>query len=391
MNGGILWLNPDPGWVIGYPSRNVSVHMHMTNGSSTWRIGEDPSGNNSNMYFISNVNTNSFTTLDVCGYIENDSAGLRIMNFTGQHRCSYDTTINSDSSQEGLIVVTTGQYWSMIEDFDNTSQIDHITINETLPQITLSSVENSQKVFGVISYTEDVNNTRNGGVGRFKSTYLNPYGEKKRVFVNALGEGGIWVCNANGSFNNGDFITTSNVPGYGMKQNSNQTMNYTVGKITTDCDFNPQQLPVTTSLKKTVTITEKVKVTIDEITTKNEIVFDEVKQQYVQKSVTETKQVPVNDEFPLYDENGIEIGKHKVQRTNIVTTTKTVCDVDENGNPKFINVLDANGNVVTKPAYQIRYLQADGRIITLDQYNTMLQNGQSVYIAAFIGCTYQCG
>lgn len=268
MNGGILWLNPDLVYLVGYPSRTVLVHMHMTNGSSTWRIGEDQSGNNSNLYFVSNVATDNYNRIDVCGYIENDHTGLRMMNFTGQHRCSYDTTINDDSSQEGLIVVTSGQYWSMINDFDNTSQIDHITINETLPQITLSSVENSQKVFGVISYTEDVNNTRNGGVGRFKSTYLNPYGEKKRVFVNALGEGGIWVCNANGSFNNGDFITTSNVPGYGMKQNSNQTMNYTVGKITTDCDFNPQQLPVTTSLKKTVTITEKVKVTIDEITTK---------------------------------------------------------------------------------------------------------------------------
>jgi len=46
---------------------------------------------------------------------------------------------------------------------------------------------------------------------------------------------------------------------------------------------------------------------------------------------------------------------------------------------------------VTKPAYQIRYLKSDGKIITKDQYDSMLQNGQSVFIVAFLGCTYQCG
>ena len=378
-----------------YPHGAMLSHLYMTNGSSDWYIGEDQGGNNSNLYFASNVNTNNFNSIDICARIENDTAGSTMMNFTGQHRCTYDTTISGDSSQEGLLIVTTGKYWSMIDKFDNTSQIDNITINESLPEISLSTNANCPKVFGVISYTEDINNTRNGGFGRFISIYQNPYGEKKRVFVNALGEGGIWVCNENGSFTNGDLITSSNVPGYGMKQNSNQTMNYTVGKITTDCDFNPIQLPVTTSLKKTEIITETKPMEIEKITeTKIEkIIFDEIKQQYIKTNITETKteKVPVNDEFPLYDENGINIGIHTTQRQEVITTTKTVCDLDENGNPQFVNVLDENGNVVTKPAYQIRYLQSDGKIITLDQYNIMLQNGQNVYIAAFIGCTYQCG
>ena len=52
-----------------------------------------------------------------------------------------------------------------------------------------------------------------------------------------MGEGGIWVCNKNGNLENGDYITSSTVAGYGQKQNDDLLHNYTVAKITTDCDF----------------------------------------------------------------------------------------------------------------------------------------------------------
>jgi hypothetical protein len=62
-------------------------------------------------------------------------------------------------------------------------------------------------------------------------------GEFSRGYYNAVGEGGIWVCNKNGNFENGDYITSSTVTGYGQKQNDDLLHNYTVAKITTDCDF----------------------------------------------------------------------------------------------------------------------------------------------------------
>jgi hypothetical protein len=45
--------------------------------------------------------------------------------------------------------------------------------------------------------------------------------------------------NTNGSLESGDYITTSNVTGYGQKQDGAGLMNYTVAKITMDCDFEP--------------------------------------------------------------------------------------------------------------------------------------------------------
>jgi hypothetical protein len=297
----------------------ISFLLYLTSGDASnlgrWAIGLN-TYKNCNLYFYANTGV-GFNTFDLCAFIENDTAGARLMNFTGQHRCSYNETINYLTS-EGLIVNATGEYWSLIDEYDNTSQIDHITINEALPKITLTKTAYCKSVFGVVSYTEDTNNTRKfNGAGRFVTVYQNPLGEKKRVFINSLGEGGIWVCNANGIFTNGDYITSSNVPGYGMAQGNGQMMNYTVGKITIDCDFNPQELPVYS--------------------------FDKV-----------------------------------------ITT-------DSSGNVIFKQAIDSFGNVMTKPAYKIRYLDSNGTILSKDSYNEMISNGETAYIAAFVGCTYHCG
>ena len=45
------------------------------------------------------------------------------------------------------------------------------------------------------------------------------------------------MCNINGNLENGDYITTCEVPGYGMLQDDDLLHNYTVAKITQDCTF----------------------------------------------------------------------------------------------------------------------------------------------------------
>ena len=45
------------------------------------------------------------------------------------------------------------------------------------------------------------------------------------------------VSNYNGNLENGDYITTSPIEGLGMKQDDDLLHNYTVAKITQDCDF----------------------------------------------------------------------------------------------------------------------------------------------------------
>ena len=112
-----------------------------------------------------------------------------------------------------------------------------ITINEALPLTCLSTKANDKSCFGVISGAEDENN-RTGGEGHFLSHYDKEKGDA-RLYVNSLGEGSMWVTNTNGNFESGDYITSSNLIGYGQKQDSEFLSNYTVAKITMDCNFSP--------------------------------------------------------------------------------------------------------------------------------------------------------
>ena len=61
--------------------------------------------------------------------------------------------------------------------------------------------------------------------------------DDNRVYINSLGEGAIWIVNTNGNLENGDYIQSSDVIGYGEKQTSEFLANYTVAKITCNCNF----------------------------------------------------------------------------------------------------------------------------------------------------------
>ena len=350
-----------------------------------WRIGQGNSPN-SNMYFMASQSRGG---MDLCAYIENDNAGQNVMNFTGQHRCAFDTSIDPVQSV-GLIACASGSLWSLTEELDNTSQIDHITINESLPEVILSSKAYSPTIFGIVSDTEDTNQTRKTNLaGRFVSIYQNPLGEKHRIFLNSLGEGGIWICNENGPLHNGDLITTSNVPGYGMAQGTGTIMNYTVGKITIDCDFTAPPLPIMCTKKKVILKQVPINITKTSVESTAEIIYDEIHQRYVKKfiSKTVTQEVEQTIETNLYDENGIVIGKHNIPQYKMEEVE--VEDKDENGNIQQFQKIDSNGVLLTKPAYQLRYLLPNGTIITKEEYVEKIAQHQPVFIAAFVSCCYK--
>ena len=71
----------------------------------------------------------------------------------------------------------------------------------------------------------------------FQSVFPKNDVDDNRVFINSLGEGMMWVCDKSGQIENGDYITSSNVKGYGALQDDDLLHNYTVGKITQDEDF----------------------------------------------------------------------------------------------------------------------------------------------------------
>lgn len=162
------------------------------------------------------------------GYISN-SVSAALINFTGNHRVLKDTQQAWDQDNLGKIVVSCGTYCN----FDSTNSV---SINESLPIIKMSNSRNQKNVFGVIS-SENEEDVRTHSIGAFVSVYSKPFLEEGRVVVNSIGEGAVWVCNINGNLENGDYVTTCEIPGHGMKQDEDILMNYTVAKITCDCDF----------------------------------------------------------------------------------------------------------------------------------------------------------
>jgi hypothetical protein len=315
------------------------------------------------------------------GFIEDDAYRGSSYNFTGQHRCFPDKSLLPIDSNVGLIVSSDGICISMLK---GTIQrgLNGITISESIPKVSLTTKAKDKAVFGVVCNAED-EQSRYDKFGSFVTPIRKEEGDH-RVFVNSIGEGAIWVSNVNGIFSNGDYITSSGVPGYGMKQDEETLMNYTVGKITMQCDFNPKIIPKQRIKTKIVTINEQVFTERPKL--KDRIEYDENLKRYVkhQDPTGEIIKEHVYDEFDLYDETGKIVGKHKALR--LADITKVVNDLDENG---YIQWED-DGNE-TELEYNIRHILPDGSAITKDEYIKLIDNGSIAYIAAFVSCTYHCG
>jgi hypothetical protein len=258
------------------------------------------------------------------------SATNMFINFTGQHRCFVNGIAPKDLLKyQGLIVVTDNNKY--ITNFTCGTQA--ISINDALPVVSISSKPSDKRVFGVISLQredpapltiDELINLQNIG--------------DTRAEINAVGEGGIWVCDQAGALEAGDYMVTSSVPGYAMKQSDDFQHAYTVAKLTIDCDFScPLQ--------------DSRVIRVDEY--RNRIL----------------------DSFgnPIWD--------------IVMQTTTTTTDVDG----KSIVVPLDPPVPMQEPIYVMRYLLSDATQITLEEYNTRLANSEPVYKAAFIGCTYHCG
>jgi hypothetical protein len=268
---------------------------------------------------------NSFTST-VSVFVTGKGGGF-YNSFTGQHRIIFRNnhvnaiTRSNINDYVGLIVCSTNDIFNL----DNTL---YTTINESLPICELSSRENQKSVYGVISNAEDDNEL-------FASFHMLKVQVKKssaenqhRIQVNSIGEGGIWVTNINGPLENGDYISSASIPGYGQKQTKNEDIlcNFTVAKMACDCDF---------SLDKKVK--QKVKVTYG----------------------------PSGERFLDYDEYEFI---------------------------QYEDDLDANGNQQLEYKFETRFLDANGsRLADEQEYQTRKANGEDVYIACFVGCTYHCG
>ena len=164
------------------------------------------------------------------------------LNFTGQHRCVTESFKYSD--EKVGYIVSTGITYKHINS-KSKNKIKNIYINESLPYINISKKQKDKTVFGVISMKEDENSSiREYNQGSFV-TVCEKNKDDNRIYINSVGEGAIWVSDYpdGKAIESGDYITSSDIPGIGMRQDEEMLMNYTVAKITMDCDFNPQMEP----------------------------------------------------------------------------------------------------------------------------------------------------
>lgn len=73
--------------------------------------------------------------------------------------------------------------------------------------------------------------------------YYSCKGAYQHIIVNAVGEGQMNVCGQNGSIESGDYITTSDIPGKGMRQDEEFKTNYTVARARENVEFDsPDQV-----------------------------------------------------------------------------------------------------------------------------------------------------
>lgn len=200
----------------------AAINIERNNNGNRWSLAI-PTNNDLSFYYNANKKA----------IIRDNGTDDTNLNFTGQHRCF--NQFSNVSNLAGLIVCSKSNKYVNF-DFSQSP-----TINECLPVISLSNVAYDKSCFGVISGKEDAG-TRTTSSGTVMSFLPQESGDN-RVFVNSLGEGAIWVSNLNGNLESGDYITTSNIAGYGQKQDSEFLANYTVAKITMDCNFNPQMVP----------------------------------------------------------------------------------------------------------------------------------------------------
>lgn len=175
-------------------------------------------------YVVSNIAiTETDTRLVVIGKVKANAYTL----FTGTHVIQPDN-LDLTTLQSGMILSASGK-------------VCMSDISNTLISAKLTDKYNDKTVFGVFSDTENITIT--------KTTPEPPYSANSNVeiittettttnyYVNSLGEGGILVSNITGEIQNGDYITSSTIPGYGCLQADDLMHSYTVAKCTQDIDW----------------------------------------------------------------------------------------------------------------------------------------------------------
>lgn len=172
-----------------------------------------------------------------------DGLGRTSDSLTVQHWVVYEAlseSVRLENISPGMILRSTG------------SVFNKTMIEQALPIVSLANSSNDKAVYGVLSsdfasgfdldkwdeFDRDFN-TKSKRLGD-SSDDLCQYSEDSMYYkarTNSGGEGMIWVTNIGGNLENGDYVTTSEIPGYGKLQSDDVLHNYTVAKVVENIDW----------------------------------------------------------------------------------------------------------------------------------------------------------
>ena len=247
----------------------------------------------------------------------------------------------------GYIVCSDNSYHDKNWKYGKNNLNKNIDIIESLPYVKLSERKKEKSVIGVISNKQQLN--------------INDIDKQNdnEVIINSLGEGAIWVSDINGPLSNGDYITTSDIKGIGMVQDDDLLHNYTVAKITMNCDFKPRKIPVE-------------------------------KYVYVDGKLQKDKNGRYMMEYEL-DENGEQI-LEKEYITNYINKDGELISEQEYVD-SFNEIIKTEINLNTELKTYVNNIETidiDSVIDIENKFNYLLEK-RNVFRIAFVGCTYHCG
>jgi hypothetical protein len=394
-NVGIGVTNPVAALDFGSSVRNRIINL--------W--GSDTGGDSSTSYYGFGVNSGTLRyNVDVptsthkfyggsteFGYV-NNATGF-VNSFTGQHKSFPHESLFGKTSDDlcGLIVSASGEYISINDKVPQKGQ-GAIQVSEAIPTVKLSTSEKDKKVFGVISDVEDVETSqRHDHYGAFVSTFEKEQGDS-RIYVNSIGEGAMWVVNTAGPLESGDYITTSNVAGYGQRQESDSLKNYTVAKITMDCDFVPATQPIQIIKKELSNVNYWVKTTYSNVsleeysnlaeenrTTEDETYYTkDVERKYTYKPTVTVTVDDAWDDVSIFpsDVTYAEWSNLEANVQNTYTLTYTQNDYESMRYEKT-----TVSNVTAEDAWDAVHIEPPG--VTYAEYSNLESNVQNTYTLTY--------
>lgn len=195
-------------------SSNLSVSLN-----NTFAVYQSDALNSGSLYNpllfgdISNgrlvINARDYTTTSETNtklFVNGDVVAYGYTPFTGIHHVYYSDNLDL---QEGMILSSSSG-----------GLVKKVDIVNTKITVSVSRIEKDKKVYGIYCGVE----TKDDGEVDYN--------------VASVGEGCMLITNIGGEVQNGDYISSSVIPGFGMKQDDDLQHSYTVAKCTEEIDWN---------------------------------------------------------------------------------------------------------------------------------------------------------